>query len=183
MRWAVAVSLLFLLGAATSQPSSQPVGEKQVLGGGLIQFVGPPSPPWSMTAGAGGDAALFIDSNKDGAIQISLLPKDANVDPGVADQVAVAILKQLRSQRTASGVTVVMPAKIERDKRFAIVIHEKYKVGEKTADELHLYKSVGPRVVMLTVNTVADDADAVTATHELGEKVLAGAKYNRAVEK
>ena len=47
-----------------------------------------------------------------------------------------------------------MPAKIERDKRFAIVIHEKYKAGNLTADELHLYKAVGPRVVMLTVNTV-----------------------------
>ncbi len=60
------------------------------------------------------------------------------------------------------------------------MIHEKYKAGNLTADELHLYKAVGPRVVMLTVNTVAADADVVTATHDLGKSVLASCvEYGR----
>ena len=57
---------------------------------------------WNKTVGAGGDAVTFTNGAKDGAIQIVMLPTNANVDPPVADQVAVAILKQLRC--AADGV-------------------------------------------------------------------------------
>ena len=74
---------------------------------------------------------------------------------------------------------MVLEPKIEKDKRFAFIVHEKYKVGEKVADQLHVYKSVGPRVLMLTVNSVADDADKTAAIHGAAEDMLAAAKFNR----
>jgi hypothetical protein len=72
-----------------------------------------------------------------------------------------------------------MEPKIEKDKRFAFIVHEKYKVGEKTADQIHVYRAVGPRVLMLTVNSVADDADKTASIHAAGKDMLAAAKFNR----
>ncbi len=100
MRWTLGFGLVFLVGP-TSQPTRQPGGATAPRGGGVVQYIAPPSEEWNKTVV--GDAATFTNGAKDGAIQIVMLPTNANVDPPVADQVAVAILKQASGtwQRTA----------------------------------------------------------------------------------
>ncbi len=76
-----------------------------------------------------------------------------------------------------------MPATAEKDSRFEMRIHEKYKLQGKTLDSLHLYRSVGPRSLELLVSTLSDDADAVTEMQKVGEQVILSAKLNRKVFK
>src|SRR5450432_3013316 len=97
---AILAIVVFVAGAGpASRPTSGPVGERQSLANDLIRFVAPPNPPWT-TGERKGDAesVVFVNTSRDGAIQIALLPKSANVDREVAEQVAVAIRKEIRSE-------------------------------------------------------------------------------------
>ena len=168
-----------LLGAA---PATAPTADS--IANGLYHFTPPPAADWtSVKYNPVAEAVLFTNTTRDGQIQLSLLAKDASVDGSLADNVAVAIVKQLKETRTKNKQTMVLPPTVEKDKRFAIVIHEKYKVGEFIADQLHVYKAVGPRVMMMTVNSVSTDPDKTKAIHDLGEATLDGAAFVRKAKK
>ena len=176
------VLMILLTGAAglAGEPATQPAAAQRAISKDLFHVTDPPAPPWSIVDYRPEiDSLVYVTAGHDGEIQFLVLPKNAAIDPGIADSVAVAILKKLRADRTKAGMKMLLPAKSEKDSRFLIRIHEIYKVGEKTADELHLYNNVGPRVLMLTVNTVADDPKTVAAEHKAGEDLLLSTTYNR----
>jgi hypothetical protein len=164
--------------ALAVEPASQPAGERS-MAKDLFHLTDPGAPWGIVDYRAEGDAVLYVTDSHDGEMQVALLPKNASVDAGIADNVAVAIIKKIRADRAKAGVKVVMAAKSEKDSRFAVRIHEKYMAGDKTVDQLHVYKSVGPRVLMLTVSSLADDADVAAAELKAGEDLLLSAKFNR----
>jgi hypothetical protein len=165
-----------LLAAA---PASRPVLDQTLLNG-QYHLASPPAPEWTaVNPNPAAESITFLNTKRDGAIQIALLPKDANVDPDISGSVAVAIIKELKRQRAAKHSVIVMQPMIEHDRRFAIVIHEKFKEGDETCDQLHVYKSVGPRVLMLTVNSVAKEPGKSASIHKAGEAALDSAKFDR----
>jgi hypothetical protein len=176
-------SLGFVLFASllAAGPASKPAsGPDMSFARDQYHFPAPPTPGWTaVKPDPAAENITFINEKHDGAIQMVLLPKDASVDPDIAMNVAVAMVKQIKEDRAKAGTEMVMEPKIEKDKRFAIVIHEKYKAGKNVADQLHIYKSVGPRVVMMTVNSVADDDDKTADIHAVGESLLDSVKFNR----
>ena len=162
---------------ATSKPAA---GPDTSIARDQYHFPAPPEEQWSaVKPDPAADSITYINKAHDGAIQLVLLAKDASVDSNVAMNVAIAVVKQLKQQHAEQKTQMVMDPKIEKDKRFAIVIHEKYKVGDKVADQLHIYKAVGPRVLMLTVNSTSDDPDNVAMTQKVAQDLLAAAKFNR----
>jgi hypothetical protein len=85
--------------------------------------------------------------------------------------------QQLRQNRRGAREEIVMFPKVERDPRFSIRIHEKYKTKDgKTADELHLFREVGKRAVSLAVQSLSTDEDHINAVHQQGEETLLSAK-------
>jgi hypothetical protein len=170
--------VLALIGAG---PASKPAaGPDTSIAKNQYHFPAPPVEQWTaVQPDPDADSIAFINKVHDGKIQLDLLDKSASVDPDVAMNVAVAVLKQLKQTRAEQHAVMVLDPKIEKDKRFAIVIHEKYKVGDRVADQLHVYKAVGPRVLMLTVMSVAADPDKAAAILGAGEDMLDAAKFNR----
>jgi hypothetical protein len=178
-RFITAALVLVCASFALADPATQPA-EDTSIARGQYHFPAPPSPEWTaVKPDPAKDAIVYINSKHDGAIQLMLLPKDASVDPDIAAQVAAAMVKQLKKAHADAGTEMVMQPTVEKDKRFAIVIHEKCKAGPSTADELHVYKAVGPRVLMLTVNSVAADPDKAATIHKDGEDLLDAVKFNR----
>jgi len=173
--------ILCITASIAAGPATKPAaGVDTSIAKDQYHFPAPPAPEWSaVNPDPAAESITFLNAGHDGAIQLVLLAKDADVGPGVAMNVAVAIVKQLKQQHAEQKTVMVMDPKIEKDKRFAIVIHEKYKVGDAVADQLHIYKSVGPRVLMLTVNTTAADPDKVASVQKDAEEMLAAAKFNR----
>ncbi len=166
----------FLLAAA---PASQPVLDTTIASG-LIHLAAPPVDEWTaVNPDPAASAILFQNQKHDGVIQIEVLPSNADVDPDVAGTMAGAIIKELRRQHAAKHSVVIMDPKVERDRRFAILIHEKYKVEDHTCDERYAYKAVGPRVLLMTVYSLSDDAAAVTSIHQAGEAAVDSAKFDR----
>ena len=75
---------------------------------------------------------------------------------------------------------MLTPPTAVKDKRFDIAIHERFRVKDEVVeDEMHVFKSIGPRTVEVTIATISEDADVVKKTFEDGEAVLAGATYDR----
>jgi hypothetical protein len=186
----VCVAMSLAAGPDAKAPASQPAvkqpsgadtpGADTSIARDQYHFPAPTESEWeAVKPDPASESITYINQAHDGAMKLDLLAKDASVDPDIAMNVAVAIVKQLKQQRKDAKTEMVMEPKIEKDKRFAFIIHEKYKVGDKTADQLHIYKSVGPRVLMLTVNTTADDPDKVADVQKTAKDLLAAVKFNR----
>ena len=170
----ILIGLSFLL--AATPPTSQPVGDVVKLANGLIEFNAPPPPLWpTHVHDPARESAVFTTEDRKGQIVVLLLPTDASVD----DNVKVAIVKKYREITAKLGVKVILPATIEKDSRFDIRIREKYQSGKIMAENLHLYKQIGPRILELDANSFADDPDKVATIQKDGEQVLLGAKFKR----
>jgi hypothetical protein len=88
-----------------------------------------------------------------------------------------AVVRALRDAHKKADQKVLFGPKVEPDKRFALRVHEKYQAGDKVADELHLYRTVGPRVVMVTVNAWVSDEAGAKPIHAAGEDLLVSANW------
>ncbi len=163
----------------TTAPSADTSGAVQSLAAEQVQFTPPPAADWKYRETQTPDSAYFQATKGEGAIQLLWAPKDFQLSRETAGSFAGGIVKDLKAKHAEKKDVVVLAPKIVRDSRFEIYIHEKFKVGQYVEDELHIYKSVGPRVLMATVSTVEKDEAAVTATHKAAEDLLASAKFNR----
>jgi hypothetical protein len=176
-RFGICCVLSLIAGAPASKPAP---GVDTSIAGDQIHFPAPPADQWSaIKPDPAADAITFINQGRDGQIQMQLLPKDASVDSDIAMNVAVAVVKQLKATHEQNHDLVVLQPKIIKDRRFAFCIHEKFKVGDNVMDRLHIYKAVGPRVLLLTANSLAKDEEKITAIQKAGQEMLDGAKFNR----
>lgn len=148
--------------------------------GGRLTFTPPPDDAWARATNVNSDdAAAYAAKDEKGAIAIQVLPADAEMSP----QMGGAVVRSLRDTHKKANQKILFGPKVEPDKRFTLRVHEKYEVDGKTADELHLYRKVGPRIVMLTVNAWVDDDEAAKPIHKAGENLLASAKWAPSAKK
>ena len=143
------------------------------LGDGAVHFTPPSAESWEPSKHATARILAYTTKKHDAIVAIELLPDDMVVDK----ETTGAIVKQLRGAH--GQAKVVLQPTVESDERFALKIHERYEVGKganiKVADVLHLYRYVGKRLVMATVNSVSDDPEAVKAAHADAQECLVSA--------
>jgi hypothetical protein len=171
------VLCLFQLAATpTTKPATQPSGSMVQ---DQVHFTPPPN-PWVQKEVKTPDTAYFQNEKGDCALQATWAPKDFDLNPTNVGQMSVAILKALKDGHVAKNQEMLIPPKIVKDKRFDIAIVERFKVTDSiTEDEVHLYKEVGPRVMMVTASSVSTDEDLIAETHKIAEDFLVSCKFNR----
>lgn len=148
--------------------------------GGRLHFVPPAADAWERAENVTGDnAAAYARRDHQGAIAIEVLPPDAEMSP----EFGPAVIRSLRDAHKKAGQKIVYGPKVEPDSRFVLKVHEKYQAGDKVADELHIYRNVGPRVVMVTVNAWVSDDAAAKLIHKAGEDLAASVKWSPAGKK
>jgi hypothetical protein len=146
-----------------------------------IQYLAP-GDPWKAYEAKAPDTIYFQDATNKSALQAQWAPKDFQLSSDTNGSFAVQIAKDLKKKHQDAREKMVQEPKILKDKRFDIVIYERFKLGADgkiTEDQMHLYKQVGPRVMMVTVSCVSDDADLIKADHKAAEDLLASCKFNR----
>lgn len=142
--------------------------------GGRLTFTPPPDDAWARATNVNSDDAVaYAAHNHKGAIAVQVLPADAEMSP----QMGGAVIRSLRDAHKKANQKVLFGPKVEPDKRFTLRVHEKYEVDGKTADELHLYRNVGPRVVMVTVNAWVADEQQARPIHKAAEDLLVSARW------
>jgi hypothetical protein len=157
--------------APATSPSTRPAS--QSLANGQIRFAPPPEDWIEVAKSRKPTTAAYVSSDQMGAIAIEVLPTDADVEPKTAD----LIVRKLRQRRRQAGATMLMEPTLERDETANIRIHERYRAADKVADVLHLYRKVGPRVVMVTVSALSDTPEAVGAIQDAGQQVSRSATF------
>jgi hypothetical protein len=113
----------------------------------------------------------FVSKKHDAMMMVEVLPATMKITPDLA----ASMVKKMKQGKVGANKHVEEP-KVEKDDRFVIRIRERYTVKDKIADQLHLYRQVGPRVVLVTTNSLADEG-GVKEHHEIGEKVAMTAEY------
>lgn len=146
-----AATLLLSLSARAAPPAAdetpakvveEPAPTTQTLADGRIEFT-PPEGWIAADKSSTATRAVFISDTREGVISVETPP-----DMILNAETGPFVVRDLRSRRKKAGVTV-MAAEIETDKNVNIRIHERYTRGDRIADQLHLYKRVGKRVVMV----------------------------------
>jgi hypothetical protein len=144
------------------------------------QFVPPPDDAWEPIKQQSPTISGFVSRKHDAVMALQLLPPKVVIDEKYGD----AVTKQLKEEHQRKKAKIVMEPTIESDGRFVLVVREKFeppaKAGQKqddaqatkVAEQLHLYRAVGPRVVECTINTVAEDADTVKAEQTAAQEAL-----------
>lgn len=176
MRKCVVSIFLVLLACAVARSAGDEQGDAAdaTLASGHLHFSPPMDDAWQRAENVkSDDAAAYARRDHQGAIAIQVLPPDAEM----SDQMGGAVIRSLRDAHKKANQKILYGPKIEPDDRFALKVHEKYQSGDKVADELHIYRAVGPRLVMVTVNAwVLDEAQA-KAIHQAGIDLAVSAKW------
>jgi hypothetical protein len=163
---------------SADQKAADAAGDSLI--GGRLVYTPPPADGWARAKNVTSDeAAAYASRDEHGAIAIQVLPTDAEMMP----QMGGAVIRALRDAHKKANQKIIFGPKVEPDKRFALRVHEKYQSGDRIADELHLYRTVGPRLVMVTVNAWVDDDTAAKPIHAAGEEVLVSAKWTVGAKK
>lgn len=181
-RAALTFFMLLTLGAIAWSADEKPkdAAPEGSLIGGRLTFTPPPEDAWARATNVNSDDAVAYAAHSHmGAIAVQVLPADAEMTP----QMGGAVVRSLRDAHKKANQKVLFGPKIEPDKRFTVRVHEKYEVDGKTADELHLYRNVGPRIVMVTVNAWVEDEPEAKPIHKAGEDLLASAKWAPSAKK
>jgi hypothetical protein len=186
--WMVGVCGLFLAcgsalviaaapgGKADAAPTTQPTA-KESLADGAIEFARPAD--WTEAKGRKPLAAGFISPDHKGMITVEVWPQ-GDLGPSTGGQ-TVKLLREARKKQP--NLQIIMEPKLEPDKRFPVRIHEQYKSGDTTDDVVRLYRQVGPKVVMVTVNSKSPDDARDRELHQAGEQVSLSATFTKAPAK
>ena len=120
---------------------------------------------------------VYIADDHDGFFRLVVLPENAAIDADAARK----YVPQLRNSHKSANQAMVKTPELEKDGRFGIKIHERYKTKDgKTADETYLYRQVNGRVMELQVQSLSDDAAHVAEVHKTAEDVLLSAHAKEA---
>jgi hypothetical protein len=122
----------------------------------------------------GNMAAVYIAADEDGYFALQVLPENASTNADAAKK----IVAQLRINHKKNGQALDLAPVIEKDPRFAIKIHERYKTKDgKIADETHMYRLVAGRALELDVQSLSENADHVDGVRKTAEDVLISARW------
>jgi len=162
----LALTALLLVGLASTpvwsadrprlpaQKDSKPA-EGTVRLGNVLDFTPPEG--WEVAKNATTPTrAAYVSKDRQAMMSIELLPASMKIEPSLAAD----MIKKMRQNRQANSQKYVDEPKVEKDEKYIIRIRERYQIKDKVADQLHLYRAVGPRFLLVTVNSLAGEEKA-----------------------
>lgn len=110
--------------------------------------------------------SAYVSPDRQAMISIEVLPASMKIE----HDLAAGMMTKMRQNRQAQAQKFVQEPTVEKDDRFVIRIRERYEIKDKVADQLHLYRAVGSRFLLVTINSLAGE-DKAKEHHEVGVAV------------
>jgi len=176
--------LLSLVMALATAPSSRPATaptERQFLAHGTISY----SPPtgWQRQGDGGNpSAAIFRNSDQAATILIINTPQEVALTDSIRQKLAQAIGKKIRDDLKSNGYESVLPPRIDEDPDLFLRIHDRFRAGDHEIDRLHLYRSIGLNLLMISVSTWSDSAQSNAEAFDIARQTLLSAQLQTAIE-
>lgn len=157
--------------AAPPATAPAPVG-RVTLAGGLVSYAAPPGEWESGTKDKTPNRDTYFTTSRKGLLVVEVLPAGQKYGPDLGKP----ILDKLKQNKRLRKQTYLEEPRVEPDARFALRIRERYRMNDTTvAEQLHLYRQVGPRAVLVMVTTLTD-GDAAKEQLAAGEAVSLSAE-------
>jgi hypothetical protein len=162
-------------------PQPLPIAARpKALANGTVRFTAPDG--WDELPSTESRAAYALHDHRS-ILSVDVAPADSKIGPDSS----IGIIRDLRQRRLQRKEQYLLNPTVEKDGRFLLRIHEKYHMivkvdgrpTEKIADQLHLYCQVGPRLVMVTVWSMADSDDDLKQAASAGEHIALSASFAR----
>lgn len=177
--WSACVVVMLLIGAGfalAAEPAKPPESakspERRRLAN-VVEFTPPEG--WEEAKKVATESrAAFISSDHRSMLAVEVLPPDAELN----DTFTKGVIKKLREMRALGKETFVTPPEVISDARFGLRIRERYKTADnKIGDSVHLYRYLGPRVLMVTAKQFTDDVQDKPAAHGTAEQTSLNAAF------
>jgi len=91
---------------------------------------------------------------------------------GVLAQMTKMILGWDNENLKKHNFEVIVAPKVERDARFMLKVHERYKDGDHPFDVIHIYRGVGLNLVGVLAAASSEDKEVVKKVHDAASLML-----------
>jgi len=115
--------------------------------------------------------ALYRSQDRAAVIMVIVRPRGA-APPEMQAKYAQTIIQKLREDFFKAKTEVIDPPAVIKDNRFFLKVHERIKIKDKVAEQMHVYLMQGKDLIELSVITTADATDQIASTMKLAEDVL-----------
>jgi hypothetical protein len=168
--------------AAPPKPGAKPAATaptrvRDGLVNGALRYLVPPE--WEITERGADRMTVFYRHKPERAHYSMQVTQQAQGipqnDARFKKQMVETILNFANEDLKRRKVEVLDPPTVERDDRFLLRVHERFKEGDTIVDVIHIYRGLGLNLVSLTSSTSSEEANQVKAVHAAGEMVLLSA--------
>jgi hypothetical protein len=157
-----------------SRPASAPASapSTETLADGLILFVPPDG--WTQAAKApNGRTIAYIQTRQPKAT----MAVNADHQPSPLDAVAAEKIGQMQCKRIVenaqkSNIQILDQPQVEKDERFFLRIHHRFKKGDTVGDQLQLYRPIHHELVAVAVTAYTDSPEQAKTVFDDAEKVM-----------
>jgi len=176
----VAAILLMAL-APTSGPTTRPAPTTQAavtLAAGAIRF---DVPEGLRLLGKRVDdlSASFAPPDDSALLTLVVAPQQSSVDDRLARKLGPLIVKTIEQQAAKGEIESLSPPKIERDNRFLLRVHDRFRAQGKTGDRVQLYRGLGKYLISVTATDFTETPDRAGLTHIQGEHLVLSVSLDR----
>jgi hypothetical protein len=165
--------LLSLLATLASTSATRPAtapADRQFLAHGTISYAPPPG--WQRQGTQDNpNASSYRRDDQTATILIINTPQEIALTDSIRIKLAQAIGKKIRDDLKSNGHESLIPPRIEEDPELFLRIHDRFVSEGKQIDRLHLYRSLGLNLLMVSISTWSDspqaNAEAFEAAREM----------------
>jgi hypothetical protein len=161
-------------GPTTRPATSAPVRVRDGLVNGSVRFLVPAD--WEIVSRTdNGFNVVYRTGDEVGTISILITQQQDAIpqhNARVLAQMKETILKWDNDDLKTRKVEVIDAPKVERDDRFMLKVHERFKDKEHMLDVIHIYRGIGLNLVGVTVAASTEDKDVAKKVHDAASLML-----------
>jgi hypothetical protein len=102
--------------------------------------------------------------------------QESPLDEEAAVQIGQMQCKRIVDNAQKGNTQILDAPKIEKDERFFLRIHHRFKKGESVGDQLQLYRVLGKELVAVAVTAYTDSPEQAKPVFDEAEKVMSSAR-------
>jgi hypothetical protein len=168
------VAISSLAAGPTTRPSSAPARVRDGLVNGSVRFLVPAD--WVIDSRTDNGLNVVYKIPDDGGLVSILITQQKEAIPqnnaALLAQMTKTILGWDNENLKKHNFDVIDAPKVERDARFMLKIHERYKDGDHPFDVIHIYRGIGLNLVGVTAAASTDDPKVAKQVHDAASLML-----------
>jgi hypothetical protein len=159
---------------AVTRPATAPARVRDGLVNGAVKFLVPAD--WELAArGDKGLSVVYKLPEEKGEVSMLINQQEQGIpqrDAAYRAMMTKMVMGWHSEELKKKEVEIVEGPKQERDDRFMLKIHARFRDGDKFYDVMHMYRGLGINFVGVSATALTEDKEEAKKVHEAGALVL-----------